>query len=97
MTVKLKSSTIGTLAVLAYADSHPEFRFDHTIVCAENDDREHCVVSEYTLTDLDKECIAEGLIGFQDLPNGWQRLVNEDDGIPSWVCKKDDRCLFITK
>lgn len=97
MTVKLKSSTIGTLTVLDYADSHPEFRFDHTIVCAESDEREHVVVSEHILSDIDKECIEKGLIGWHNLPNGWKRLVDECDCTPAWVCMKDERCLFITK
>lgn len=81
---------LGTMAVMEYADAHPNFVFDKTLF---KDGRGHAlVVSEHHPCDAFLELDEEGHYLWHTTPDGWQRTYT--DG--AFVCRKDDRYIFIT-
>lgn len=81
---------LGTLAVMEYADAHPDFVFDKTLF---KDGRGHAlVVSEHHPCDAFLELDKEGHYLWHTLPDGWQRIY----AYCGWVCRKGQRYIFIT-
>lgn len=87
--IVLEGYAVGTMDVMDYADKHPNEYFDHTNVRSKNTDFGQLMVSEYNPCESVLECFEHG----SDLPNGWQRY---SDGYCYWICRKNDRYIFIT-
>ena len=91
--IVVDSYAVGTMAVMEYADEHPNEYFDHTDVRSSKTNFGMLMVSEYEPTEIDKACEYEGLMYWHDLPNGWQR---ESSVVGVWVCRKNGRYIIIT-
>lgn len=106
--IKLNQPTIGTCAVMAWADRHPNVILDHTIFESKDNFREFMVASDITTSKALQETFLRTLElcpyeewwhqtfiseENQEKVEGWYRL-RVDEG--AWVCRKNDRIIFIT-
>lgn len=87
--------SVGTMAVMNYADEHKDEYFDHTHFQDING-FSTLVVSEDAPAPWLVECMDEN--GWHDLPNGWQRT---GEHLSGWTCRKKKesggyRYIFIT-
>lgn len=84
---------VGTMAIMEYADAHPSESFDCTIFCYEKREYGYCIVSD---CDADNPYVWDDYLHpIEQMPNGWERTFCGGRE-PSWYCRKNGRCLFIT-
>ena len=85
----------GTLAIMEYADAHPNESFGCTIFRYGKRMYGYAIVSD---CDANNPFVWENeLFSPIELPNGWERVdFWNGTGSPSWYCRKNGRCLFIT-
>ena len=89
--------TVGTLAVMDYADNHPNEVFDCTHFYEKKYGRNPItglIVSECSADD--PLIWSEELCTPTKLPNGWERVTYNFGGEPLWYCRKNGRGLYIS-
>ena len=81
----------GTCDVMEWIDNNPNCYLSNTQIF---DGRGYAMmVSDYNPSISEKECDKRGLIEWHPCPNGWER---ENCGHGCWVCRKNERYIFIT-
>lgn len=81
---------LGTMAVMEYADAHPDFVFNKT--CFIDGHGHSLVASEYHPDEAFLSLDEDGAYIWHTTPDGWQRVY----AYCGWVCRKNGRYIFIT-
>ena len=89
--------TVGTLAVMDYADKHPDEQFECTHFYERkygNNPLTGLIVSDFSADD--PLIWGDELCKPTEMPNGWERVTYMVCNEPMWYCRKNGRGLYIS-